>query len=172
MSSFYRSLNSRLAEKVEEEEDPKTELLTSLRVQLINAALSDDKLKAKANKIPIYHPRKKVDKSSLKELYQSKVVTSPGLKEEHRKKLESELQGVLKRQLIRVENDLQRKRVRETEIQEDLEAELSQSLRQQFSSVLQSLQSNNQAELEEKMKKMSKNEIKESLEAQLRNLFG
>ena len=173
LSSFYRNLSSEPREKVEEEEDPTPGLLTSLRVQLINAALSDDKLKAKANKIPIYHPRKKVDKSSLRELYQSNSVKLPSFKEEHRRKLETELQGVLKMQLIRVETDLQRKAVRETEIQEDLEEELSRSLRQQFSSVLESLQATSRkVRVLERMEKMTKKEIKESLEAQLRNLYG
>ena len=108
---------------------------------------------------------------TLKQLYQSDLLRSEGLNDRHQEKLESELQNVLKRQLQRVEDDLRRKKVEEAKIQEDLEMELSESLREQFSSVLQSLEPQSQEELERKMKKMTRKEIQDSLEAQLRGLF-
>ena len=146
--------------------------MTSLRVQLTNAALNDDKLKAKANRIPLYQPRNKVNEASLKQLYQSKVFRPDSLNEEHKRKLDTELQDVLKTQLLRVEDDLKRKHIQETEIQQELELELSESLRQQLSSVLRSLEPASQTELEDKMKKMTKSEIQDSLEVQLRSIFG
>ena len=139
---------------------------------MTNAALNDDKLKAKANRIPLYQPRKKVNEASLKQLYQSKVFRPDSLNEEHKRKLDTELQNVLKTQLLRVEDDLKRKHVQETEIQQELELELSESLRQQLSSVLRSLEPASQTELEDKMKKMTKSEIQDSLEVQLRSIFG
>merc|ERR1711936_36652 len=94
-SKFYKTLASSKGEEISEE-DRKLDLLTSLRVQLTNAALNDDKLKAKANRIPLYQPRKKVNEASLKQLYQSKVFRPDSLNEEHKRKLDTELQNVLK----------------------------------------------------------------------------
>ena len=76
-SNFYKTLfGSRSSET--SEDDQKSGLLTSLRFQLTNAALNDDNLKARANRVPLYHPRKRIDTASLKQFYQNEVPISEG----------------------------------------------------------------------------------------------
>ena len=174
-SNYYQSLHTKeISHKKIYEEDLRSDLLHSLRSQLTRSALEDEKLKAKANKVPIYYPRRRVNKTILSSIYRNKkTLVAEGIKEEEKTKLNSELQQTLKAQLARLEGDLASKKIEEEELKLSLKTELSESLRVQFSSLLLDLPSETTTENPKQIieKPMTEEELMEALEEQLRIIF-
>ena len=158
--------------KEEYEEDLQKDLLSSLRHQLTKTALKDRKLKAKANRVTIFHPnpRKRVSLSSLRSHYRNRPLSQEiaPIEEEHKEKLNSELQEALKVQLARLEGDLAAKIQLEDTVKKNLETELSESLRSQFSSVFRSLSATTLSPQHVEIQKLSDSEVKQALDQQLR----
>jgi len=178
-SRYYKDLQRkeilRSQVKVNNDQELKTDLISSLRSQLTRSALKDEKLKAKANRVPVYQPRRKINKTMLSQLYRRKNKDSNILgKVMQQEGLDSELQDTLKAQLARLEKDLALKNVEEEVFkEEELEVELSDSLRNQFSSVLRNLSPPTttlrpQVVVE---RPVTKEELTEALEEQLNSLF-
>ena len=150
-----------------------SDLLLSLRHQLTKTALSNHKLKAKANRVPIYQPRKKINRNELRNLYRKmkNKASTDALEDDHKQALSSELQEALKLQLARLEADLAAKHLEEEQVKESLETELSQSLRVQFSSVLRGLTTTTIRPSDQLSPTLSDSQLKLALEEQLRQLF-
>ena len=180
-SRYYKALQRKenLKAQVKErktDQELKTDLISSLRSQLTRSALEDEKLKAKANRVPVYQPRRKIDKAMLSHLYRSKSKDLPGLSKAPQKEaLDSELQNTLKAQLARLEKDLASKNVEEEvfDDEEELDDELTDSLRSQFSSALRNLspQTTTQRPQVVVERPVTKEELTEALEDQLNSLF-
>ena len=161
--------------KVNNDQELKTDLISSLRSQLTRSALKDEKLKAKANRVPVYQPRRKINKTMLSHLYRRKNKGSNILgKVKQKVKIDSDLQDTLKDELARLEKDLAFMNVEEELFkEEEQDIELSDSLRNQFSSVLRNLAPPTttlrpQVVVE---RPLTKEELTEALEDQLNTLF-
>ena len=176
-TAYYRKLKAKQEElaTVNFQDDIKSDLLVSLRHQLTESALNNDKLKAKANRVPIYQPRRRTNISVLREIYKSRgedAVNNNGFNQEFKAQLSDELQEALKIQLERLESDLARKRLEEEREREISDQELTDSLKSQFSSLFRNLgpEESAPAVLDDE-DLVSDSELKTALEDQLRVLF-
>jgi len=176
LSSFY----SQLGKKIDQNEklrlneiksDIENELLVSLRLQLTKTALENESLKAKANNIAVFRPRKKLPKSSYSKYYKSKPFYVEELKSQHKVKLQSELQEALKVQLKKVQASIANKKMNEKEVKEYLKSELADSLKDQLTSVFAEISRRDEEVSDDSLQKMNNEEIKQKLELQLRSLF-
>ena len=175
-SMYYKDLKRKeqIESRVNNNEELKIDLISSLRSQLTRSALADEELKAKANRLPVYHPRRKVNRTMLSNLYRRINKDSKDLRNvELKENLNSELEVALKIQLARLEEDLASKKIGDGLIKEGLDVELSDSLRTQFLSVLRNL-STVSFTLGPKIvaeRKATKEELTDALQYQLNSLF-
>ena len=175
-SMYYKDLKRKeqIESRVNNNEELKIDLISSLRSQLTRSALADEELKAKANRLPVYHPRRKVNRTMLSNLYRRINKDSKDLRNvELKENLNSELEVALKIQLARLEEDLASKKIGDGLIKEGLDVELSDSLRTQFLSVLRNL-STVSSTLGPKIvaeRKATKEELTDALQYQLNSLF-
>merc|ERR1712142_684321 len=99
-------------------------------------ALKNDKLKAKANNLPIYKPRKKTNINNIQSFYENKKNDNPDLSGEIKERLQVEVKQTLEVQISQLKSDLQEKKREEEILKDNLETELGESLRNQLQSVL------------------------------------
>ena len=85
--------------------------------------------------------------------------------------LKSELQDTLKAQLARLKSDIQTKQINEKVVKQKLEVELADSLRSQLAAVLPSLTSTTPRPLDLMLDRMNDEQLRQSLEDQLRALY-
>ena len=170
-ASFYKKL--RVEEPLKQQDyeiDLKSDLKQSLRHQITKNALENHKLKAKANKVPIYHPRKRLNLTAMRSFYREakhlKLVEP--IREEHKSKLSNELQETLKFQLSRLEGDLTGKKWKDALSQENHASELSKSLKFQLSSVIRDLHQPQYEDQADEFKSLSDEELVDALEVKLK----
>jgi len=161
LALFYKNLNKSSNEEKTLDKGGEVDLLTALRKQITATALDDEKLKAKANHIPIYRPRKKLNQKNVRNFYKkelpNKEVESKAIALENQNTLKTELQDALNAQLNRLKTDIQSKKTNERFVKQKLEVELEDSLRTQFAAVKTDLQS----------KKTSEKFVRQKLELEL-----
>merc|ERR1712181_165256 len=156
-----------------EEDNGKEGLLASLRSQITANALKDKKLKAKANNIPIYRPRKKLNKKNVKSFYKERkmIKKEEGVATVKKDSLKIELQESLKAQLAKLKADIHTKQINEKVVKQKLEVELADSLRSQLAAVLPSLAPTTPRPLDLMLDRMDDEQLRQSLEEQLRALY-
>ena len=171
-ASFYKKLQVEEQLKPQDyENELKDDLKQSLRHQLTKNALENQKLKAKANQVPIYHPKKRVNLTAMRSFYrEAKLLHSINdpIKEEHKSKLSNELQEALKFQLARLEGDLAGRKTNEATSNKKFGSDLSKSLRFQLSSMIRNLQPSKEKSLMDESKALTDEELKEALEVKLK----
>jgi len=171
-ASFYSSNTEGQVKDTPSEvlETEKGELLASLRNQITATALKNDKLKAKANNLPIYKPRKKTNIKSIQSFYENRTIENPDLSNEIKERLQVELKQTLEVQISQLKSNLQDK-IREEKILKDkLKSELGESLRDQLQSVLPNIVPYSRP-VDKMLKDMNEDQLRDSLKDQLRALF-
>jgi len=171
LSDFYKQRQS-AGTSIENEEEQRIGLLSSLRSQIITSALQDRKIVAKANKIPVYSPARKVPSRRVKVFY-----NQPGKEEtkgtddniQLQENLASELNNTLKSHLQSILSRVQTQKKQKEEYEESVVNSVKEQL-ERFTAML-----------DEKSFKIipekdninnTKDDLAKALEAQLRSFYG
>merc|ERR1719447_764930 len=110
LSSFYKNRNPDVSggETTLGDQSLRTDLLSSLRSQIVSTALENDDFLAKANNIQRYFPSRKTSSKSIKSFYSTSDPTAAKKTEDDiQKELAAELSSQLRTQLVNLRHRVQ-----------------------------------------------------------------
>jgi len=171
LSDFYKQRQPAETSQ-EDEEDQRLGLLSSLRSQIITSALQDRKIVAKANKIPVYSPARKVPSRRVKVFYNQPVKEETKSQDDGiqlQENLASELNNTLKSHLQSILTRVQTQKKQKQEYEESVVNSVKEQL-EKFTAMLDEKSSKSIPE-NENINNV-KDDLAKALEAQLRSFYG
>jgi len=164
--------------KIVKDDGSRTDLLSSLRSQIISTALEDRKIVAKANNVKVYFPGRKISSTSLRNYYDKidpKTVVSEEREEEKEfeHELVGELNASLRESLLQLRDEVQQAADEKEAYQHSIVSFVGQQL-QHFATMLQKKHSEGGPTTDDSIGSAEnlETDLAQELEAQLRSFYG
>jgi hypothetical protein len=172
LSNFYKQRLT-TESSVEDIEDQRLGLLSSLRNQIIESALKDRKIVAKANHIPVYEPARKVGRKKVKVFYNQHGLNKDEDSSEQNIQLQqdlaSELNNTLKSHLQNLLSTVQTQKKEK----QDYEESVVSSVKEQLLKFTQMLNKKTEdTNVDKPTDSNIKRDLAMALETQLRSFYG